>query len=204
MLTVSAQTLLAATVLILLIAVTLPTQVLAGEERDPAVVAFLLSDDAARENLLHVQQAVGLLCRDLAHGHARPLRDEAARMLHVARATGRTDLPVGMSDADAAEKVAADVANMRRELEAYAAVARVGASTPDGMTPEAAALARLLGLHGDDVATRTTAASGTACTSEGRCEAPLDAPADSGCSTSRPAPMVPPPRAPSFRKSPAR
>ena len=95
----------------------------------------------------------------VAREAARPLRDEAARMLHVARATGRTDLPVDVSDADAAEKVAADVANMRRELEAYAAVARVGASTPDGMTPEAAALARLLGLHGDDVATRTTAAS---------------------------------------------
>ena len=95
----------------------------------------------------------------VAREAARPLRDEAARMLHVARATGRTDLPVGMSDADAAEKVAADVANMRRELEVYAAAARVGASTPGGMSPEAAALARLLGLHGDDVATRTTAAS---------------------------------------------
>ncbi len=95
----------------------------------------------------------------VAREAARPLRDEAARMLHVARATGRTDLPVGVSDADAAEKVAADVASMRRELEAYAAAARVGASTPGGMSPEAAALARLLGLHGDDVATRTTAAS---------------------------------------------
>lgn len=66
----------------------------------------------------------------VAREAARPLRDEAARMLHVARATGRTDLPVGVSDADAAEKVAVDVANMRRELEAYAAAVRVGASTP--------------------------------------------------------------------------
>ena len=43
----------------------------------------------------------------VAREAARPLRDEAARMLHVARATGRTDLPVDVSDADAAEKVAA-------------------------------------------------------------------------------------------------
>lgn len=88
---------------------------------------------------------------------ARPLRGEAARMLHVARATGRTDLPVGVSDVDAAEKVAADVASMRRELEAHASAARVDAATADGMSPEAAALARLLGLHGADVAAHTAA-----------------------------------------------
>jgi len=97
--------------------------------------------------------------RSVMHEAARPLRSEAARMLHVARATGRTDLPIDVSDADAAEKVAADVASMRRELDAHASAARAVASTPDGMSPEAAALARLLGLHGDNLATRTAAAA---------------------------------------------
>ena len=100
--------------------------------------------------------------RVVACEQARPLHDESSRLLHVLKATGVDVVLTGdETPLELASTAALTVAGMRADLDAANARDRVDAqvSAGQGMSPEGLALARLLGLHGDDLPARVAAAA---------------------------------------------
>lgn len=93
---------------------------------------------------------------------ARPLHDETSRLLHILAATGQDTTHVSSETSERLAVITGfAVAGMRADLDAANARDRVDAqvSAGQGMSPEGLALARLLGLHGDDLPARVAAAA---------------------------------------------